>query len=163
VAAAVAATLLVVAWGYWRGSRHEVKLLPPRNLPAHAEQQLSGYSFTRSMGGRRIFTVHAAKSVAFDQGGATVLEDVWVELFGAQDTRHDILGTHQCKYNPQTGALTADGIRMRVTDTQKKAGDVFAHSVAVEEGTVKLGSALALEVDHARRMRGRLLSPSAAW
>ncbi|MEN3376217.1 MAG: alanyl-tRNA synthetase [Hyphomicrobiales bacterium] len=50
-----------------------------------------------------------------------------------------------------TGALTADGIRLRVTDTQKKAGDVFAHSVTVEEGTLKVGSALALEVDHARR------------
>src|SRR5437870_4307902 len=50
-----------------------------------------------------------------------------------------------------TGLLTADGVRVRVTDTQKKAGDVFAHSVTVEEGTLKLGSALALEVDHARR------------
>src|SRR5207244_12024524 len=26
-----------------------------------------------------------------------------------------------------TGVLTADGVRVRVTDTQKKAGDVFAH------------------------------------
>jgi alanyl-tRNA synthetase len=50
-----------------------------------------------------------------------------------------------------TGVLTADGIRVRVTDTQKKAGDVFAHSVTVEQGTLKAGSALALEVDHARR------------
>src|SRR3954469_20262444 len=50
-----------------------------------------------------------------------------------------------------TGVLTADGIRVRVTDTQKKAGDVFAHSVTVEQGALKVGSALALEVDHARR------------
>ncbi len=50
-----------------------------------------------------------------------------------------------------TGLLTADGVRVRVTDTQKKAGDVFAHSVTVDEGTLKVGSALALEVDHARR------------
>jgi alanyl-tRNA synthetase len=50
-----------------------------------------------------------------------------------------------------TGLLTADGIRVRVTDTQKKAGDVFAHSVTVDEGTLKPDSALALAVDHARR------------
>src|SRR4051812_33268148 len=50
-----------------------------------------------------------------------------------------------------TGVLTADGIRVRVTDTQKKAGDVFAHVVTVEQGTLKPGTALALEVDHARR------------
>ncbi|HEY3641870.1 MAG TPA: alanine--tRNA ligase, partial [Xanthobacteraceae bacterium] len=50
-----------------------------------------------------------------------------------------------------TGAMTADGVRFRVTDTQKKAGDVLVHSGVVEEGTLALGAALVLEVDHARR------------
>jgi alanyl-tRNA synthetase len=50
-----------------------------------------------------------------------------------------------------TGAMTADGIRARVTDTQKRAGDLFAHAVTVEQGTLKIGSALALNVDHVRR------------
>ena len=50
-----------------------------------------------------------------------------------------------------TGAMTADGIRFKVTDTQKYAGDLYAHIGIVEEGTVKPGAALALEVDHAHR------------
>jgi alanyl-tRNA synthetase len=50
-----------------------------------------------------------------------------------------------------TGVMTADGVRFRVTDTQKKGGDLFVHSGVVEEGTLKPGLALALEVDHARR------------
>jgi alanyl-tRNA synthetase len=50
-----------------------------------------------------------------------------------------------------TGAMTADGVRFRVTDTQKKAGDVYVHSGVVEQGTLTVGTALALEVDHARR------------
>src|SRR6185295_1962961 len=50
-----------------------------------------------------------------------------------------------------TGLMTADGIRVRVTDTQKRTGDVFAHMVSVEQSTLKVGSALALNVDHARR------------
>jgi alanyl-tRNA synthetase len=50
-----------------------------------------------------------------------------------------------------TGLLTGDGIRFRVTDTQKKAGDLFVHIGTVEEGTLKPGTALALEVDHTRR------------
>jgi alanyl-tRNA synthetase len=49
------------------------------------------------------------------------------------------------------GVMTADGVRFRVTDTQKKAGDVFVHSGTVEEGTLKVGAALSLDVDHARR------------
>jgi alanyl-tRNA synthetase len=54
-----------------------------------------------------------------------------------------------------TGAMSADGVRVRVSDTQKKAGDVFAHAVTVEAGALKVGSALALAVDHARRSQIR--------
>jgi alanyl-tRNA synthetase len=50
-----------------------------------------------------------------------------------------------------TGVLSAEGVRFKVTDTQKYAGDLFAHIGTVEEGALKPGLALALEVDHARR------------
>ena len=50
-----------------------------------------------------------------------------------------------------TGILKADGVRFKVADTQKYAGDVFAHVGTVEEGALKEGTALALEVDHGRR------------
>jgi alanyl-tRNA synthetase len=50
-----------------------------------------------------------------------------------------------------TGVMTADGVRFKVTDTQKHLGDVFVHIGVIEEGTLKVGAALALEVDHYRR------------
>lgn len=51
-----------------------------------------------------------------------------------------------------TGVLSGEGgIKIRVTDTQKKLGDLFVHIGTVENGEVKLGTALQLEVDHARR------------
>jgi alanyl-tRNA synthetase len=50
-----------------------------------------------------------------------------------------------------TGVLTGDGVRFRVTDTQKKAGDLFVHIGTVEQGILSAGAALQLEVDHARR------------
>ncbi|MEZ5766143.1 MAG: alanine--tRNA ligase [Xanthobacteraceae bacterium] len=50
-----------------------------------------------------------------------------------------------------SGVLVGEGVRFRVTDTQKKAGDLFAHIGKVEEGTLRPGTALSLEVDHARR------------
>ena len=49
------------------------------------------------------------------------------------------------------GEMRREGVRAKVTDTQKKAGDLFAHFVTVEEGTLKVGDPLLLEVDHARR------------
>src|ERR1700730_12403410 len=50
-----------------------------------------------------------------------------------------------------TGMMTGEGVKFRVTDTQKKAGDLFVHLGTVEQGTLKPGTALSLEVDHARR------------
>src|SRR6202042_854771 len=50
-----------------------------------------------------------------------------------------------------TGILTGQGVKVRVTDTQKKAGDLFVHIGTVEQGILKPGTALALEVDHSRR------------
>ena len=50
-----------------------------------------------------------------------------------------------------TGEMRREGVRLSVSDTQKKAGDLFAHMVKVEQGTVKVGDPLLLEVDHARR------------
>ena len=50
-----------------------------------------------------------------------------------------------------TGMMIGEGVRFRVTDTQKKAGDLFVHLGTVEQGTLKAGTALQLDVDHGRR------------
>jgi alanyl-tRNA synthetase len=49
------------------------------------------------------------------------------------------------------GEMRREGVRVTVSDTQKKAGDLFAHMVTVEQGTIKVGDPLLLEVDQARR------------
>jgi alanyl-tRNA synthetase len=49
------------------------------------------------------------------------------------------------------GIMSGDGVRFRVIDTQKKAGDLFVHLGTVEQGTLKVGAALLLDVDHGRR------------
>ena len=49
-----------------------------------------------------------------------------------------------------TGAMVGEGVRVRITDTLKKS-DVFVHVGTIEKGTLKIGDAVALEVDHARR------------
>jgi len=49
------------------------------------------------------------------------------------------------------GVMTGDGVRFAVTDTQKRAGDLYVHFGTVEQGTLKAGAALNLKVDHTRR------------
>jgi alanyl-tRNA synthetase len=50
-----------------------------------------------------------------------------------------------------TGVLRAPGVVARVLDTVKRVGDVFAHRVLVESGTLIPGLAVELRVDGARR------------
>ena len=50
-----------------------------------------------------------------------------------------------------TGSMTGEGVRFTVTDTQKHLGDVFVHLGTVEDGTLNVGTPVALEVDHRRR------------
>jgi alanyl-tRNA synthetase len=50
-----------------------------------------------------------------------------------------------------TGVLSGDGVKFRVIDTQKRAGDLVAHLGQMEQGVLKVGAALQLEVDHNRR------------
>src|SRR4029079_1546776 len=47
------------------------------------------------------------------------------------------------------------GALFRVTDTQKKLGDLFVHVGRVEKGAFKPGDAVELAVDHARRSATR--------
>ncbi len=51
-----------------------------------------------------------------------------------------------------TGVIAgADGLRIRVTDTQKKLGDLFVHLGVIEAGVAHVPAAVVATVDHARR------------
>ncbi len=49
------------------------------------------------------------------------------------------------------GTIVGPGLTARITATEKKLGDLFVHHVTVEEGSLTLGAAVELKVDHARR------------
>jgi len=55
-----------------------------------------------------------------------------------------------------TGVITGPGgLVVRITDTQKKLGDVFVHLGHVEAGEASVGQAVVAEVEHARRQTVR--------
>jgi lipopolysaccharide transport protein LptA len=110
VAGAMTVTAMAVTGTYWLATRHKEKpAVLPQNVPFDIHQQLSGDTVTHSDGDRRVYTIHAARTVSFKQGGATVLEDVLVELFGKTGKRRDLMRTQQCQYNSQTSDLFSSG------------------------------------------------------
>ncbi|CDZ50394.1 alanine--tRNA ligase [Neorhizobium galegae] len=54
-----------------------------------------------------------------------------------------------------TGVISTDNGKLDVSDTQKKGEGLFVHIATVAEGTLKVGDAVALTVDHVRRSRLR--------
>lgn len=134
VAGALCVTVIGIALAYWWSNRGgEQPLEAPRTLPKDVNQQLSGYTFTRSDEGRQVFTVHAARTVAFQEGGATVLEDVFVEFFGKTGHRRDILRTRQCEYNAKSGDLFSAGkVEIELNAPPEGAKGVADRSVHLE-------------------------------
>ena len=51
---------------------------------------------------------------------------------------------------------TADGALFRVSDSQKRVGDVIGHNGILEQGNLKPGDAVELAVDHGRRSGNRI-------
>jgi lipopolysaccharide export system protein LptA len=100
----------VPAWNYLvrraqrsDSSRRATQL--PRNVSVHTE----GFTFSRTAGGRTLFTVHAKSNLGFKDNKG-VLEDVDVTIYGAtgNDPPKTIRG-NQCTYNQETNDFQFDG------------------------------------------------------
>ena len=50
-----------------------------------------------------------------------------------------------------SGVMTGPGLSVRVGEVQKRLGDLFVHAARVEAGTLAVGDAVELKVDHRRR------------
>ncbi|HEX5483168.1 MAG TPA: LPS export ABC transporter periplasmic protein LptC [Terriglobia bacterium] len=103
-------TVAAIVAGLWTSfHRRKTAVTRPPALPHDVNRRLSGYTFTRSEEGRQIFTIHAARTLAYGQGTSTVLEDVHVIVFGRSGNRHDEIQTARCRYNNTSGALACSG------------------------------------------------------
>ncbi len=110
VAGGITVTALAVALAYWTSATRRIAPLHiPPSPAADVNQQLSGYTFTRSDQGRAIFTVHADRTVAYEKSKSTELEGVTVQMFGRKGDRGDVLRTDRCEYNPTTGDFYGAG------------------------------------------------------
>ncbi|MCZ6514514.1 MAG: hypothetical protein O6850_01480 [Acidobacteria bacterium] len=110
VAAALCGSVLATAASLWVSSRKGASAsAPPVALPENVEQQLSGFNFTRSEGGRTLFTIRSEKTVSFSDGAATVLENVTAEVFGRSGERRDIFRTARGEYDTSSGDFFAPG------------------------------------------------------
>src|SRR5215469_8260804 len=105
----VLATAAFLGYGRFR-ARHFLTELP-KKLGADIRQETNAYTYSQSVKGRTVFTVHAAKTVQHSDGKYT-LRDVGIVLYGQgsdQPNRVDRIYGNEFEYDPNAGVIRAMG------------------------------------------------------
>ena len=110
--AMAALSIAVVVAGFyslrvWREAIARKHAPPP--VPAAVHQQSAAFSFSKVEGERTIFTVRASHATEFKDQNKSVLEDVWITIYGQENSRYDNLHAQQCNYDPASGHIICQG------------------------------------------------------
>ncbi|MGA3292543.1 MAG: LPS export ABC transporter periplasmic protein LptC [Candidatus Acidiferrales bacterium] len=96
----------------------------PAAVPVTVEQQSNQFSFSKVVQDRTLFTIRASHLTQYKDQNRALLEDVWITIYGRDGSRNDNIHTHECSYEPETGAVRCEGeVRIdieNVTPTQGK-------------------------------------------
>ena len=104
-AVTAAAIALVVAGVYSKRaiqatrSRHSA----PASVPATVQQQSAEFKFTKMEQDRALFTIRASTATRFKDEDRSLLEDVWITIYGRAGDRNDNIHTRECSYEPKSG------------------------------------------------------------
>src|SRR5438270_2288221 len=110
--AAGAVLVFVIALGfYMRGFFKDRLIVPatPKNIPSNVEKSATGFNLSKSEGGKKLFTIHAASVQQYKEGGRAALHDVSIIVFGRNQDRSDQIYGADFAYDPGAKIVTAEG------------------------------------------------------
>ena len=129
-------------YAHYRAHRF-IKDLPAK-LGIDISQETNAYTYSQTVQGRTIFTIHAAKAVQRKDGILT-LHDVGIVLYGRKQDRADRIYGKEFEYDQKKGVIRATGEvhidlpAPAATDAHEKA-DYAAGKDLHGEGAVERGS-----------------------
>jgi lipopolysaccharide export system protein LptA len=129
---AVLLLLVIAAFvGSARYLRHlRVKL--PEKLGIDIVRETDGYTYSQSLQGKTVFTIHAAKALEHTDGKIT-MHDVSVLLYGRNSDRHDRIYGDEFEYDKNANMVRATGVvhmDLEAAAAAGKAGAVAGDSDA---------------------------------
>jgi lipopolysaccharide export system protein LptA len=108
----VGAGLLVIVisafLGYAHYRAHRFLTNLPAKLGVDVRRETNGYTYSQSVQGRTIYTIHAAKAVERGDGKVT-LHDVGIVLYGRKEDRADRIYGNEFEYDQKNGVVRAIG------------------------------------------------------
>jgi len=108
--AAVALALIVAgvyAWRRWQAAQAHKDA--PALVPVEVKGKSETFSFSKTEGDRTLFTVRASQLTELREGGKSLLEDVWITMYGRAGQRYDNLHASKCDYLPVEGRIVCAG------------------------------------------------------
>ena len=109
-AAGAVIIVLIVSAFYLRGILRQQRALGKiPKVPSDVAQSTKGFTFSKSEGGRTLFTIHAASAEQLKESGNAELHDVNIIVFGRQSNRFDQIYGTDFRYDPHTGDVVANG------------------------------------------------------
>jgi lipopolysaccharide export system protein LptA len=102
--------LIVIAafLGYAHYRAHRFLTNLPKKLGVNVRRETNGFTYSQSVQGRTIYTIHAAKAVE-RAGGKVTLHDVGIVLYGRKQDRADRIYGSEFEYDQTAGVIRAMG------------------------------------------------------
>jgi lipopolysaccharide export system protein LptA len=102
---------LVAAGIYGRRALQEAQARAhaPKPVSAAVQQQSAEFKFSKVEQEKTIFTVRASHLTQFKDQERSILQDVWITIYGREGNRNDNIHTRECSYAPKTGAIGCEG------------------------------------------------------
>jgi len=81
----------------------------PAKIGLDIQQTAEGFSISKSVEGRTLFTVSASKAVQFKEGGRAELHNVKIVVYGKDASRFDRITGDDFEYDPGSGNVSGKG------------------------------------------------------
>ncbi|MBZ5524408.1 MAG: LPS export ABC transporter periplasmic protein LptC [Acidobacteriia bacterium] len=102
--------VLVVCGFYIRGLLRVNRTLGKiEKIASNLAQSTTGFTFSKSEGGRTLFTIHAAQARQYKDDGRATLHDVSIIVYGRDARRFDQIYGTDFEYDQRTGEVVAKG------------------------------------------------------
>jgi LPS export ABC transporter protein LptC len=111
-AASTAAVIALAVGGVYveraiRAAR--ARRIAPAVILATVQRQSGEFTYSGGEKDHTLYTIRASHATEFKDQDRTLLQDVWVTIYGRDGSRNDNIHTRECSYAPKTGDIRCEG------------------------------------------------------
>lgn len=106
----------------------------PEPIPDSVQQRSAVFSHSKVELNKTIYTIRASQATEFKEH--SLLQDVWITIYGKEGARNDNIHTRECSYEPGTGYIRCQGsvqIDLESADQAKEPGHAHVMHVKTQD------------------------------